>query len=101
MGRSGLDLLVALHEEPTDTDREGLREFERILDTEFEQGDGVATLLYSRARVLSEPERYALPWFITCLCSRVPRTSRRRSRAAVTTGRKAVGTRVRAPSRAM
>ncbi|MEU5665711.1 nucleotidyltransferase domain-containing protein [Streptomyces longwoodensis] len=69
VGRSDLDLLVALHEEPTDADREDLREFERTLDREFEQVDGVATLIYSRARVLSEPERYDLGWFVSCLCT--------------------------------
>ncbi|WP_437094205.1 nucleotidyltransferase domain-containing protein, partial [Streptomyces longwoodensis] len=69
VGRSDLDLLVALHEEPTDTDREDLRAVERTLDAEFEQVDGVGALLYSRARVLSELERYDLGWFVACLCT--------------------------------
>lgn len=39
------------------------------LDEEFGQIDGCGTLLYSRARLLSAPERYDLGWFVACLCT--------------------------------
>ncbi|MGW1799114.1 nucleotidyltransferase [Streptomyces sp. NPDC001984] len=67
--RSDLDLLVALWEEPTDADREAARTLGETVDTEFPQVDGVGTLLYDRARLLSELERYDLGWFVACLCT--------------------------------
>ncbi|MFI1726940.1 nucleotidyltransferase domain-containing protein [Streptomyces sp. NPDC020489] len=69
VGRSDLDLLVALHAEPTDTDREAARALDMALDAEFPEIDGAGTLLYSRARLLSEPETYDLGWFVACLCT--------------------------------
>ncbi|MFJ3308604.1 nucleotidyltransferase domain-containing protein [Streptomyces sp. NPDC086549] len=71
VGRSDLDLLVALREEPSDADREAFRALGDALDKEFPQIDGVGTLLYSRARLLSELERYDLGWFVACLCTPV------------------------------
>ncbi|WP_338781975.1 nucleotidyltransferase domain-containing protein [Streptomyces sp. DG1A-41] len=69
VGRSDLDLLLALREEPTDTDRADARALGAALDEEFEQLDGHGTLLYSRARLLSDLERYDLGWFVACLCT--------------------------------
>ncbi|MFJ6389553.1 nucleotidyltransferase [Streptomyces sp. NPDC091972] len=69
VGRSDLDLLLALRDEPTDADREGVRELGGALDTEFPQIDGVGTLLYSRDLLLSELERHDLGWFVACLCT--------------------------------
>ncbi|WP_333775993.1 nucleotidyltransferase domain-containing protein [Streptomyces sp. IBSBF 3136] len=69
VGRSDLDLLVALHDEPAGTDRATAHALGEALDGEFPQIDGVGTLLYARARLLSEPERYDLGWFVACLCT--------------------------------
>lgn len=69
VGRSDLDLLVALGEEPRDADREAVRALGAWLDEEFAQIDGVGTLLYGRARLLSEPETHDLGWFLACLCT--------------------------------
>ncbi|MCZ0987795.1 nucleotidyltransferase [Streptomyces diastatochromogenes] len=69
VGRSDLDLLVALLDEPADDDREAVRALGEALDKEFPQIDGVGTLLYSRARLLSDPETYDLGWFVACLCT--------------------------------
>ncbi|MBT3153073.1 nucleotidyltransferase domain-containing protein [Streptomyces sp. CHD11] len=68
-GRSDLDLLVALHGDPTSRDRDVTRALEEWLDREFPQIDGVGTLLHSRERLLSEPERHDLGWFVSCLCT--------------------------------
>ncbi|MEV0172656.1 nucleotidyltransferase domain-containing protein [Streptomyces sp. NPDC050803] len=69
VGRSDLDLLVALRAEPTDADREAARVLGEALDKEFAQIDGVGTLLYSRTRLLSDLETYDLGWFVACLCT--------------------------------
>ncbi|MBD0838750.1 nucleotidyltransferase domain-containing protein [Streptomyces sp. TRM68416] len=69
VGRSDLDLLVALRAEPADADREDARALGEALDKEFAQIDGVGTLLYSRARLLSDLETYDLGWFVACLCT--------------------------------
>lgn len=69
VGRSDLDLLVALREEPTAGDREAVRALGETVDREFAQIDGVGTLLYGRARLLSEAETYDLGWFVACLCT--------------------------------
>ncbi|MFF9274718.1 nucleotidyltransferase domain-containing protein [Streptomyces griseosporeus] len=69
VGRSDLDLLVALREEPADADRDAVRALGEAVDREFPQIDGVGTLLYSRTRLLSEAERYDLGWFVACLCT--------------------------------
>ncbi|MET9830073.1 nucleotidyltransferase domain-containing protein [Streptomyces sp. NPDC006385] len=68
-GRSDLDLLVALHQEPTEADRADARVLGAGLDEEFAQLDGVGTLLYGRGRLLSDLERYDLGWFVACLCT--------------------------------
>ncbi|GEC07138.1 nucleotidyltransferase [Streptomyces spinoverrucosus] len=69
VGRSDLDLLVALREEPGDADRAAARALGEALDKEFPEIDGVGTLLYGRARLLSELETYDLGWFVACLCT--------------------------------
>ncbi|QKW31188.1 nucleotidyltransferase domain-containing protein [Streptomyces seoulensis] len=69
VGRSDLDLLVALRAEPTDADRRTARALGTALDAEFTQIDGVGTLLYGRDRLLSDLERYDLGWFVACLCT--------------------------------
>ena len=69
LGRSDLDLLVTLREEPTAADHDDVGALGEALDEEFRQIDGVGTLLFSRARLLSELERYDLGWFVACLCT--------------------------------
>jgi predicted nucleotidyltransferase len=69
VGRSDLDLLLALRDEPTDADREDVRELGEALDKEFAQIDGVGTLLYGRDLLLSDAERHDLGWFVACLCT--------------------------------
>ncbi|MGW3030244.1 nucleotidyltransferase [Streptomyces sp. NPDC001178] len=69
VGRSDLDLLVALRQEPTAADREATRTLGEALDKEFPQIDGVGTLLYGRSRLLSELETHDLGWFVACLCT--------------------------------
>lgn len=69
VGRSDLDLLVALREEPTDADRADARALEDALDKEFAQIDGAGTLLSSRRHLLSDLERYDGGWFFACLCT--------------------------------
>jgi uncharacterized protein len=69
VGRSDLDLLAVLREEPTEADREAARTLDEAVDKEFRQIDGVGTLLSSRDRALSELERYDLGWFVACLCT--------------------------------
>ncbi|WDO07070.1 nucleotidyltransferase domain-containing protein [Streptomyces murinus] len=69
VGRSDLDLLVVLRAEPADADRAAVRALGENLDQEFPQIDGAGTLLYGRERLLSEPERYDMGWFLACLCT--------------------------------
>ncbi|WP_371670053.1 nucleotidyltransferase [Streptomyces sp. NBC_00289] len=69
VGRSDLDLLLALRAEPADPDREDARALCEALDRVFPQIDGVGTLLFSQARLLSEAETYDLGWFVACLCT--------------------------------
>lgn len=69
VGRSDLDLLVVTRQEPTEEDRSAARSLGEALDKEFPEIDGVGTLLYGRARLLSEPETYDLGWFVACLCT--------------------------------
>ncbi|MGP4047119.1 nucleotidyltransferase domain-containing protein [Streptomyces sp. 2A115] len=69
VGRSDLDLLLALREEPTEADRADARTLDDALDKEFPEIDGVGTLLVSRAQVLSDLETYDLGWFVACLCT--------------------------------
>lgn len=69
VGRSDLDLLVALTATPGEADHETARVLGEAVDKEFDQIDGVGTLLYGRDRLLSDPERYDLGWFVACLCT--------------------------------
>ncbi|MEW2396379.1 nucleotidyltransferase domain-containing protein [Streptomyces sp. NPDC046862] len=69
VGRSDLDLLLALHQEPADADRAAARALDEALDKEFPQINGSGTLLVSRTQVLSDLERYDLGWFVACLCT--------------------------------
>ncbi|MGW7060695.1 nucleotidyltransferase domain-containing protein [Streptomyces sp. NPDC054904] len=68
-GRSDLDLLIALHREPTDDDRDTAEVLGRGLDEEFGEIDGVGILLFGKDRLLSDRERYDLGWFLACLCT--------------------------------
>ncbi|MFD5820685.1 nucleotidyltransferase [Streptomyces sp. NPDC127038] len=69
VGRSDLDLLLSLREEPTEADRADARALETALDEEFPEIDGVGTLLFGRGRLLSDLERHDLGWFVACLCT--------------------------------
>ncbi|NEB00569.1 nucleotidyltransferase domain-containing protein [Streptomyces sp. SID13726] len=69
VGHSDLDLLIALRDEPTDTDRKAVDALGEALDGEFPQIDGVGTLLYSRDLLLSDLERHDMGWFVACLCT--------------------------------
>ncbi|MGW2862510.1 nucleotidyltransferase domain-containing protein [Streptomyces sp. NPDC001205] len=68
-GRSDLDVLLALHEEPTPADRAEARAVAAELDAGFEVIDGVGMLLFGRSVLLSELERHDLGWFVACLCT--------------------------------
>ncbi|MFF5982874.1 nucleotidyltransferase [Streptomyces olindensis] len=69
VGRSDLDLLLALRAEPTEADRADARALGAALDAEFAQIDGHGTLLFGRERLLSDLERHDLGWFVACLCT--------------------------------
>ncbi|MEU7578702.1 nucleotidyltransferase domain-containing protein [Streptomyces sp. NPDC041068] len=69
IGRSDLDLLIVLRDEPGAADRTAVDALESALDAEFEQIDGVGALLLGRERVLSSLETYDLGWFVACLCT--------------------------------
>ncbi|MFE9998841.1 nucleotidyltransferase domain-containing protein [Streptomyces avermitilis] len=69
VGRSDLDLLLVLRDEPTEADRAEARALGDALDKEFPGIDGVGTLLVSRTRTLSALETYDLGWFVACLCT--------------------------------
>ncbi|WP_329314189.1 nucleotidyltransferase domain-containing protein [Streptomyces sp. NBC_01278] len=68
-GRSDLDLLLALHHDPGDEDRDTAEVLARGLDQDFAEVDGVGILLHGKGRLLSEQERYDLGWFLACLCT--------------------------------
>lgn len=68
-GRSDLDLLLALHLQPADEDRDTAEVLARGLDEDFAEIDGVGVLLYGKDTLLSEPERFDLGWFLACLCT--------------------------------
>ncbi|MEU9974075.1 nucleotidyltransferase domain-containing protein [Streptomyces sp. NPDC051014] len=68
-GRSDLDLVVVLRAEPAGGERDTARALGEAVDKEFPQIDGVGILLYSRARVLDERERYDVGWFVACQCT--------------------------------
>ncbi|MFJ6798398.1 nucleotidyltransferase [Streptomyces sp. NPDC091268] len=68
-GRSDLDLLLVLHREPCDQDRDTAEVLARGLDQDFAEIDGVGVLLSGKDRLLSEQERYDGGWFLACLCT--------------------------------
>ncbi|MER6299068.1 nucleotidyltransferase [Kitasatospora sp. NPDC001539] len=68
-GVSDLDLLLALHHEPTAADRAEADALEAGLDATFPQVDGVGVLLFSTGTLLSDLERHDLGWFVACLCT--------------------------------
>ncbi|MFG1897097.1 hypothetical protein ACGFIP_24095 [Micromonospora zamorensis] len=68
-GISDLDLLLALHAEPTEADRLDAARIEQALDQSFDQIDGVGILLFSTRTLLSELERHDLGFFVACLCT--------------------------------
>ncbi|MFD8797869.1 nucleotidyltransferase domain-containing protein [Streptomyces atroolivaceus] len=68
-GRSDLDLLVVLHDEPTDADRVAADGVGAALDAAFGVIDGVGLLLSSARAVLSEAERDDFGFFVACLCT--------------------------------
>ncbi|MEU8923014.1 nucleotidyltransferase [Kitasatospora sp. NPDC048545] len=68
-GVSDLDLLLALHHEPTAADRADADALQAVLDAEFAQVDGVGVLLFDTGTLLSELERHDLGWFVACLCT--------------------------------
>ncbi|MET9131065.1 nucleotidyltransferase domain-containing protein [Streptomyces antibioticus] len=69
VGRSDLDLLAALHDEPAEADHAGARALVEALDAEFPQIDGGGALLHGRARLLSDLERHDMGFFVACLCT--------------------------------
>ncbi|MFD7337617.1 nucleotidyltransferase domain-containing protein [Streptomyces violascens] len=69
VGRSDLDVLLALHDDPTEADRAKAQNLEAELDAGFEVIDGAGILLFGRDVLLSELERYDLGWFVACLCT--------------------------------
>ena len=68
-GTSDLDVLLALHDEPTDAGRTTATYLENDLDAGFPQINGAGILLYSTAALLSDIERHDLGWFVACLCT--------------------------------
>ncbi|GAA3802261.1 nucleotidyltransferase domain-containing protein [Amycolatopsis tucumanensis] len=68
-GVSDLDVLLALHDEPTDADRADARRIEGALDREFPQINGVGIQLASARTLLSDAERHDGGFFVACLCT--------------------------------
>lgn len=68
-GRSDLNLLLVLHHEPSEEDRDTAEVLARGLDEDFPEADGVGILLRDKVAVLSEAERFDLGWFLACLCT--------------------------------
>ena len=68
-GVSDLDLLLALHREPTPDDRAAADALEAAIDEVFSQVNGVGVLLFSTRTLLSDLERHDLGWFVACLCT--------------------------------
>ncbi|MFB7465118.1 nucleotidyltransferase [Streptomyces sp. NPDC056224] len=68
-GRSGLDLLLALHHEPAAEDGDAAEVLARGLDEDFPQILGATIPLYGKETLLSEQERFGLGWFLACLCT--------------------------------
>ncbi|KIH98775.1 nucleotidyltransferase [Streptomonospora alba] len=68
-GISDLDMLIALHDEPTDADLAAARAIETELDRGFPQIHGAGILLDSKRSLLSEHERHDGGFFVACLCT--------------------------------
>jgi hypothetical protein len=68
-GVSDLDLMLALHDEPTEGDRADANRIEATLDGSFAQVNGVGIGLCSTSTLLSDLERYDLGFFVACLCT--------------------------------
>ncbi|MDE1674947.1 nucleotidyltransferase domain-containing protein [Nocardia gipuzkoensis] len=68
-GTSDLDLLIALHGEPSDHDQLVADTLASDLDTAFGQINGAGIELASTSKLLSDLERYDLGWFVACLCT--------------------------------
>jgi predicted nucleotidyltransferase len=68
-GVSDLDVLLALHDEPSGADRTTATELENALDAAFPQINGAGIGLASTSTLLSDLERYDLGWFVACLCT--------------------------------
>lgn len=68
-GTSDLDVLLALRDEPTDTDRAVASSLQDTLDARFPQINGAGIELASTGTLLSDIERYDLGWFVACLCT--------------------------------
>ncbi len=68
-GVSDLDLMLALHHEPTDADRTDANRIEAAVDGSFAQVNGVGIGLCGTSTLLSDLERYDLGFFVACLCT--------------------------------
>jgi predicted nucleotidyltransferase len=68
-GVSDLDVLLALHGEPTAADRAGAMAIETALDSAFPQINGVGIGLASAGSLVSDLERYDGGFFVACLCT--------------------------------
>jgi predicted nucleotidyltransferase len=68
-GVSDLDLMLALHHEPTDADHADAKAIEALLDSSFPQINGVGILLSSARTLLSDLERHDGGFFVACLCT--------------------------------
>ncbi|MBQ1079928.1 nucleotidyltransferase domain-containing protein [Nocardiopsis sp. B62] len=68
-GVSDLDALVALHTDPTPTDRDRARALLEEIDTDFPQVDGGGILLDGVPTLTSELERHDSGFFVACLCT--------------------------------
>ncbi|MEU0463178.1 nucleotidyltransferase [Amycolatopsis sp. NPDC006131] len=68
-GVSDLDVLLALHNEPTDADCAAARRIEDALDRAFPQINGAGIQLASARMLLSDAERHDGGFFVACLCT--------------------------------
>jgi len=68
-GVSDLDVMLALHDEPTGADRAAASDVESTLDARFPQINGAGIGIASVATLLSDIERHDLGWFVACLCT--------------------------------
>lgn len=68
-GVSDLDLLLALHDEPSAADRSGAASLAAALEAQFSLIIGAGILLFSTDTLLSDLERHDLGWFVACLCT--------------------------------